>query len=123
VITTSNARRSLHAIALEAGVTYVNTLDLMLAAGDMRSPSVARAIRTQPGRDAVSGAREQIEVFLKAQKALVIKSIREMYAAYRKDYADADRRKSHRRVLKKYFWLRRYHNAAAKKRQFQTFTI
>lgn len=107
----------------EAGVTYVNTLDLMLAAGDMRSPSVARAISTQPGRNAVIGAREQIEVFLKAQKALVIRSIREMYAAYRNDYADADRRKSYRRVLQKYFWLRRYHNAAAKKRQFQAFKI
>jgi len=110
-------------LVTEAGVTYVNTLDLMLAAADTRSPSVAKAIFTRPGRDAVIGAREQIEVFLTAQKALVIKSIREMYAAYRKDYADADRRKSHRRVLKKYFWLRRYHNAAAEKRKFQTFKI
>ncbi|HCL3966258.1 TPA: hypothetical protein N2B65_003930 [Pseudomonas aeruginosa] len=110
-------------LVTEAGVTYVNTLDLMLAAADTRSPSVAKAIFTRPGRDAVIGAREQIEVFLTAQKALVIKSIREMYAAYRKDYADADLRKSHRRVLKKYFWLRRYHNAAAEKRKFQTFKI
>jgi hypothetical protein len=46
-----------------------------------------------------------------------------MYVAYRKDYADADRRKSHRSVLKKYFWLRRHHNATAKKRQFQAFKI
>jgi len=107
----------------EAGVTYVNTLDLMLAAGDLRSPSVANAISTQPGRNAVMGAREQIEVFLRAQKALVIKSIQVTYKAYRKDYANADRRESHRRVLKKYFWLRRYHNAAAVKRRFQVFSI
>ena len=72
---------------------------------------------------AVSGAREQVEVFLNTQKALVIKSIREFYAAYRKDYTDASLRNSNRRVLKKYFWLRRYHNAAAKKRQFQAYMI
>jgi len=107
----------------EDGVTYVNALDFMLAAADMRSPSVAAAIQTHEGRVAVSGAREQVEVFLNAQKALVIKSIREFYKAYRKDYADSGRRNSNRRVLKKYFWLRRYHNAAAKKRQFQAFTI
>lgn len=107
----------------EGAVTYVNALDFMLAGADMRSPAVARAIRTPQGRVAVSGTREQVKVFLAAQKALVVKSIREFYAAYRKDYADVDSRKSYRRVLKKYFWLRHYHNAAAKKRQFQAFTI
>ncbi|SEO71951.1 hypothetical protein [Pseudomonas sp. ok266] len=107
----------------EDGVTYVNALDFMLAAADMRSPSVARAIQTHQGRVAVSSAREQVEVFLNTQKTLVIKSIREFYAAYRKDYSDASLRNSNRRVLKKYFWLRRYHNAAAKKRQFQAYMI
>ncbi len=107
----------------EDGVTYVNALDFMLAAADMRSPSLARAIKTDRGRIAVIRAREQVEVFLSAQRDLVTKSIREFYAAYRKDYADVDRRNSHRRVLKKYFWLRRYHNGAAKNRQFQKFTI
>lgn len=107
----------------EGGVTYVNALDIMLAAADMSCPSVAMAIRNPQGRRAVIGARKQAEVFLEAQKALVVKSIREFYAAYRNEYADVGSRKSYRRVLKKYFWLRHYHNAAAKKRQFKKFTI
>lgn len=107
----------------ESGVTYVNALDIMLAGADMSCPSVAMAIRNHQGRVAVIGARKLAEVFLEAQKALVVKSIREFYAAYRNDYADVGSRKSYRRVLKKYFWLRHYHNAAAKKRQFKEFTI
>lgn len=107
----------------EDGVTYVNALDFMLASADTRSPSVARAIETYQGRVAVINSRKQVEVFLNAQKALVIKSIRVFYAAYRKNYADADLRNSNRRILKKYFWLRHYHNTAAKKRQFGEFII
>lgn len=105
------------------GVTYVNALDFMLAAADTRTPAVSHAIRGQAGRIAVMVAREQIETFLGAQKALVIEMIREFYAAYRKDYADKDCRKSNRRVLQKYFWLRRYHNAAVEKRRFPAFAI
>lgn len=107
----------------EDGVTYVNALDFMRAGSDPRTPSVANAIHTHEGRVAVMGARAQAEIFLKAQKALVIGMIQNFYGAYRKSYADKDQRKSNRRVLNKYFWPRRYHNAAVEKRRFQEFTI
>ncbi|WP_033724087.1 hypothetical protein, partial [Pseudomonas monteilii] len=107
----------------EDGVTYVNALDFMLAAGDLRTPAVSHAIRVHEGRIAVMAAREQIETYLGAQKVLVVEMIRDFYAAYRKDYADKDCRKSNRRVLEKYFWLRRYHNAAVEKRRFTAFAI
>ena len=107
----------------EDGVIYVNALDFMLAGGDLQTPAVSHAIRAREGQVAVIAAREQIETYLGAQKALVVGMIREFYAAYRKDYADKDCRKSNRRVLQKYFWLRRYHNAAVEKRRFPAFAI
>lgn len=100
----------------EDGMTYVNALDFMLAGGDMSTPAVSNAIRLQEGRVAVMSTRQKNEVFLNAQKALVVEMIRDFYAAYRKNYADEDCRKGNRRVLEKYFWLRRYHNAAVEKR-------
>ncbi len=107
----------------ESGVTYINALDLMLAGSDTRSPSAKVAMRTPSGMAKLIGIRKNNEVFLEAQKLLITKSIKEIYSDYRKDYADIDRRKRHRSILKKYFWLRRHHNAAAKNRQFQSFMI
>ncbi|MDH1869267.1 hypothetical protein N5D83_21020 [Pseudomonas chengduensis] len=107
----------------EGGITYVNVLDFMLAGADLKSPSVAMAIRTPQGRAAVTGVREQVEIFLEAQKALVVKSIREFYAAYRKSYVDEYSRRSNRHILKKYFWLRHHHNATVKQHQLEKFKI
>lgn len=107
----------------EDGVTYVNALDFMLAGGDMSTPAVSNAIRLPEGRIAIMATRQKNEVFLNAQKALVIEMIREFYAAYRKDYADENCRKGNRRVLEKYFWLRRYHNAAVEKRRLPGFAF
>ncbi|MGG5288685.1 hypothetical protein [Pseudomonas shirazensis] len=107
----------------EDGVTYVNALDFMLAGGDMSTPAVSNAIRLQEGRIAVMATRQKNEVFLNAQKALVVEMIRDFYAAYRKNYADEDCRKGNRRVLEKYFWLRRYHNAAVEKRRLPGFAF
>lgn len=89
----------------------------------MSTPAVSNAIRLPEGRIAVMATRQKNEVFLNAQKVLVIEMIREFYAAYRKDYADEDCRKGNRRVLEKYFWLRRYHNAAVEKRRLPGFAF
>lgn len=107
----------------EKGVTYVNSLDLMLAGTDVNSPCVANAVGNFAGRTAIIAMREQCEDFLTAQRKLVIDSIREFYAAYRKNYSDEKLRAVNRGVLKKYFWLRRYHNTTVKNRRYTDFLI
>lgn len=49
--------------------------------------------------------------------------LREFYAAYRKSYDDVYSRRSNRHILKKYFWLRHYHNTAVKQHQLEEFKI
>lgn len=105
------------------GVTYVNALDLFLAGADPRSPSVKNAMATHSGRAAVIDTRKQCESYLTAQRALVIESIQEFWGAYRKNYSDEALRRANRGVLKKYFWLRRYHNATVEKRRYSHFLI
>lgn len=110
-------------INTENGIKYINALELMLATTDVRSPSVKRAIQNPNGRAAVIAMKDRVELFLSAQKALIKKSISEFYSAYRANYSDPSKRKSYRRILEKYFWLRRYHNAAANSRGFQNYLI
>ncbi|MNE57495.1 hypothetical protein D3C80_1524630 [compost metagenome] len=74
-------------------------------------------------RAAVIGMRIQCEEYLTAQKKLVIESIREFWAAYRENYSDKALRAVNRGILKKYFWLRKYHNAVAEKRRYTDFLI
>lgn len=107
----------------EKDVIYVNILDLMLAAADPKSPSVARSLRSAAGRGTAIRARIQCEEYLTAQKKLVIESIQEFWEAYRKNYSDKTLRAVNRGVLKKYFWLRKYHNSTAKKRGYVDFCI
>lgn len=105
------------------GITYVNVLDLLLAGGDPSSPSVRNAMVTHSGRSAVIETRKQCESYLTAQKALVIESIQEFWALYRMNYSDEALRRGNRGVLKKYFWLRRYHNTTVEKRRYSGFKI
>ena len=107
----------------EKDVTYVNTLDLMLAAADPKSPSVARSLGSFAGIGTAVRARKQCEEYLTAQKKLVIESIQEFWAAYRINYSDKKLRHVNRGVLKKYFWLRKYHNSTAGKRGYLNFLI
>lgn len=110
-------------LVVEKGVTYVNVLDLMLAGTDTTSLAVRNAMKSFETRAAVIAMRTQCEEYLTAQKKLVIESIREFWAAYRKNYSDTTLRAVNRGVLKKYFWLRQHHNATAKKRRYTDFLI
>ena len=83
----------------EKDVTYVNTLDLMLAATDPKSPSVAHSLGSFAGRGTAIRARAQCDQYLTAQKKLVVESIQEFWAAYRKNYSDKTLRYVDRGVL------------------------
>lgn len=107
----------------DKGVTYVNALDLLLAGADPRSPSVRHAMVGPSGRAAVIDTRKQCEEYLTAQKTLVIESIQEFWGAYRENYSDNVLRGVNRGVLKKYFWLRKYHNVTVEKRRYSDFKI
>lgn len=107
----------------DKGVTYVNALDLLLAGADPRSPSVSIAMGSAAGRAAIIGTRKQSEAYLAAQRDLVTESIREFWGAYRENYSDKVLRGVNRGVLKKYFWLRKYHNATVEKRRYSGFSI
>lgn len=107
----------------DKGVTYVNALDLLLAGADPRSPSARNAMVSPEGRASVIAMRIECENYLTAQRALVIESIQEYWGAYRENYSDKVLRGVHRGVLKKYFWLRRYHNEAVEKRRYSNFKI
>ena len=108
---------------VENGITWVNSLDLMLAGQDLRSPAVIRAMFHPETRHSILATRMQCAQYLKAQRAFVVESIREYWAAYRENYADKGLRKANRGILRKYFWLRHYHKETVKKRRLVAFSI
>ena len=107
----------------EGGITWVNSLDLMLAGQDLMSPAVRSAMFKPATCLPVLAMRMQCTQYLKTQRAFVVESIREYRAAYRENYADQDLRKVNRGILRKYFWLRRYHNDTVRNRRLVAFTI
>ncbi|MNY34643.1 hypothetical protein D3C86_1689990 [compost metagenome] len=107
----------------DKGVTYVNALDLLLAGADTRSPCVRNAMVSSAGRAAVINTRKQCEDYLAVQRTLVIKSIHEFWSYYRENYSDVVLRGMNRGVLKKYFWLRKYHNDTVEKRRYIAFKV
>lgn len=110
-------------LVVDKGVTYVNVLGLLLAGTDTKTLTVRNAMGSYEARAAIMDMRTQYEEYLTAQKKLVIESIREFWATYRKNYSDTTLRAVNRGVLKKYFWLRQHHNATAKKRRYTDFLI
>ncbi|WP_456292525.1 hypothetical protein [Pseudomonas sp. AK106] len=110
-------------LVAENGITWVNSLDLMLAGQDLRSPAVSRAMFHPATRPSVLATRMQCAQYLKAQQIFVVESIREYWAAYREHYEDNDLKRVNRGILRKYFWLRHYHNETVKNRRLVAFSI
>ncbi|MBA1220599.1 hypothetical protein G7017_06750 [Pseudomonas fulva] len=110
-------------IQRDGGVWAVNILQLMLASADPSSPSVKWQMKDFSVREKIIKSRVKVEEMLSRQKELIRSSISVNYASYRAGYADVNKRELHRKILKKYFWLRRSHNNEISKFNYDQFKV
>ncbi|WP_347906590.1 hypothetical protein [Pseudomonas grandcourensis] len=97
-------------IQRDGSVWSVNILQLMLASADPSTPSAKWQMRDYHIRATIIESRRKVEAMLQHQKELVRDSISENFLRYRSSYQNQSKRELYRKILKKYFWLRRHHN-------------
>jgi len=107
----------------EKDVVYINVMSLLLVSSDPRSPNAAWQLNRPIVRDSLIAAGEKLELFLSLQRTLVSDSVGKFYIRYRREFSDPVRRRINRNILKKYFWLRRYHNNTIALTRYKGFSI
>ena len=110
-------------VICEDGITYISVLNMMIVSGDPRAPSAAWQLSNRVVRDTLMSAREKNQIFLSQQKSLIQESIGIFYSRYRSEYTNTNQRHLNRKILKKYFWLRRHHNKTIQARGYDDYLI